>query len=223
MNSATIIRLARVTFGALVLFCVMTTLAHAGTATSITGLYTTGLDGNDAGSRDDHWKMSDGNYAYVVSNANVTSHGWQANTTSTKWISYASNGSTGLGSGTYTYTLTFNINGTGSGAVSGVSVYMALAVDDSAVITVNGGNPVNSTGGSQWASTQNVTLNNGFVIGSNTITITVSNSGAGASGVFVSSISGVVPEVGAWMPVAGALALFSWLRLRRKKKLPLAA
>jgi hypothetical protein len=94
---------------------------------------------------------------------------------------------------------------------------MTLAVDDSAVISVNGAAGIGTTGTGQWSRSQNVTLNNGFVIGSNTITITVSNSGAGATGVFVSSISGVVPEVGAWMPVAVAVGLLVWARFRPKK------
>ncbi|MFT3868631.1 MAG: hypothetical protein QM715_09040 [Nibricoccus sp.] len=223
MKFALFTKIARVMSGVLIFICAMALQAQAGTATSITGLYTTGLDGADNGTRDDHWKMSDGNFAYVVSNNNVTSNGWVANGTSAKWISYASNGSSGLGSGTYTYTLSFNIAGSGTGAVSGVNVYMTLAVDDSAIITVNGGNGVSTTGSGQWSRTQNVTLSNGFVIGTNTITITVSNSGSGPSGVMVSSISGVVPEVGAWIPLAMAFGLLAWARFRpRKNNLPAA-
>lgn len=223
MNSALVTRIARIIFGAVVFFCAIAGQARAGTATSISGLYTTGIDGADNGTRDDHWKMSDGNFAYVVSNSNVNSNGWVPNGTSAKWISYASNGSSGLGSGTYTYTLSFNIAGSGTGAVSGVNIYMTLAVDDSAVITVNGGNGVSTTGSSQWSRTQNVTLSNGFVIGANTITITVSNSGSGPSGVLVSSISGVVPEVGTWIPLAVAFGLMAWVRFRpRKRSFPAA-
>lgn len=224
MNSASITRTARVTLGVLAFLCVMAGLARAGTATSITGLYTTGIDANgDGNTYDDHWTASSGNNAYVVSNSNVNSNGWLANTGSARWISYASNGSSGLGSGTYTYTLTFNIAGTGTGAVSGVNVYMTLAVDDSAVITVNNGNAVSTTGTGQWSRTQNLTLSNGFVIGTNTITITVSNSGAGPSGVMVTSISGVVPEVGTWVPLAVAFGLIAWVRFRPRKRLLPAA
>jgi len=226
MNSAKITRLTRVTISALAFFCVITSQAQAGTATSINGLYVTGIDGTDTGTRDDHWAMSAGGYAYVVSNTNVNTNGWLANVGSSKWISYANNGSTGLGSGAYTYTLSFTIAGnpqTQGEPVSNVSVYMTLAVDDSAVVTVNGGNGVSTTGTGQWSRTQNLTLSNGFVIGNNTITITVSNSGSGPSGVMVTSISGVVPEVGTWVPLAIAFGLFAWARFRpRKHTLPAA-
>ncbi|MFT3783123.1 MAG: hypothetical protein QM790_14030 [Nibricoccus sp.] len=190
---------------------------HAGTATSITGLYVTGIDGTDKGTRDDHWKLSGGSQAYVIS---TPASGWMANTASAKWISNTSDGF-GSGTGNYTYTLTFSIAGnvgnSGTTSVSNAVVYMTLAVDDSAVITVNGGNAISTTGTSQWSNTQNVTLTNGFVIGTNTITVTVSNSGGGASGLLVSSISGAVPETGTWIPLALAAGLIIWLRLRPKR------
>jgi len=197
---------------------------RAGTATSITGLYTTGIDANSDG-LDDHWLRSNGTAAYVVSNANASNHGWVPSSAS--WISSSSSGNVWLGG--YAFTLTFNITGSpGSNAgdaVSGVSVYMTLAVDTSAVITVNGGNPVNTTGSNQSAQTQNITLSNGFIVGSNTITFTVQSSNwlYGSQGLMVSSIYGTVPEAGVWLPLAFALTLFGWLRLRPKKKLPLAA
>lgn len=221
MNSLFNVHFLRLALGLVAVGFLLGGRAQAGTATSISGLYRTGIDGRDSGSRDDNWRMSGNiggsNQAYVVSNSNVSSNGWLANTSNAKWISYASNGSSGLGNGTYTYTLTFNIAGTGTGAVNNVNIFMTLAVDDSAVVTVNGGNGVSTSGTGQWSRTQNLTLSNGFVIGTNTITITVSNSGSGPSGVMVTSISGVVPEVGTWVPLAAAFGVLAWMRLRRKK------
>lgn len=201
----------------------------AGTATGITGLFTTGIDTN-ADARDDHWVRGDGSAAYVVSNATASGNGWYT-TSSAKWISASTSGGVWFGSNAYAYTLTFDITG-GAGSnvgdvASGVSIFMTLAVDGNATITVNGTNSVSTTGSSPWTQTQNVTLNNGFVIGSNMITVTVQNQGPywwlyGTHGVLVSSIKGVVPEVGTWMPLAGALLLFGWMRFRPKKKFPLA-
>jgi hypothetical protein len=129
-----------------------------------------------------------------------------------------------LANATYTYTLSFTIGGTGTGAVSNVAITLTLAVDDSASVYVNGGNTGVTTSG--WNATKTLVLNStnsNFQIGTNTLTINVSNSGAGATGLLVSSISGVVPEVATWLPVAGALSLFGWIRLRSKKALASAA
>jgi len=199
---------------------------RAGTATGISGLYTTGVDAN-ADARDDHWIRGNGSAAYVVSNANASNNAWYT-TSGAKWISSTPSGVVWFSPGTYSYTLTFDVTGspgTNAGDVaSGVSIFMTLAVDGNAAITVNGANSVSTAGNSPWTQTQNVTLTNGFLIGSNTITITVQNPNwfYGTQGVLVSSISGVVPEVGAWVPLVGTLLLFGWLRLRPKKKFPLA-
>jgi hypothetical protein len=221
-------RHASARFFALTLFAfLLVGSVRGGTATSITGLYKTGIDGNGDGS-DDHWRIN-GSAAYVVSNTNADGHGWYAPPSGVSWISATGSGNVLYLGRTFAYTLTFNITGSpGSNAgdaVSGVSIYMTLAVDSGAVITVNNATGVSTTGNNQSGQTQNITLSNGFVVGSNTITVTVQNDNwfYGSQGLMVSSISGVVPEVGTWIPVASALALFGWYRLRPKKKFPLAA
>ncbi len=215
--------LTRFAVGALLAGCVIGS-AHAGTATSITGLYTTGantytvvIPGRDP-TFDSNWNISTGD-AYVVTR-NVPPN-WVANTGSAKWISYASDPN--LANATYSYTLTFNIAGNGNDgdAVNNATITMALAVDDNATILVNGN--LTSLAASGWTQTTSLVLNSHFKQGSNTITINVANSGSGPTGLLVSSISGAVPEVGTWIPVVGGLFAFIWLRFRpRKSALPAA-
>lgn len=228
MNSAMIIRLARVTLSALVFFCAMTGLSRAGTATSITGLYYTGQSTttvktgrNSSYTYDNYWTVTNSStgYAYVITGSNLPSS-W-ASSSSAKWISASSSATPGTTTA-YAYSLSFNIAGSGSTgeSVSNASISLTLAVDDVATIYVNGVAALTTTGSSQWSSTATYTLNSSnssFVIGTNTITIVVSNSGTGASGLMVTSISGVVPETGTWLPGVVALGVFGWLRLRRKK------
>ncbi|MBK9990204.1 MAG: hypothetical protein IPP19_05555 [Verrucomicrobia bacterium] len=195
-------------------------IARAGTATSISGLYATGLTGN---TRDSNWDIvGRQNGAYVVTSS---VGGWMANPANgTKWISYAANPF--LANTTYSYTLTFNIagNGINGDVVNNVAIAMTLAVDDQATILVNGN--LTSLTASGWTQTSTLALNSSnstFKQGVNTITINVANSGNGATGLLVSSIGGVVPEVGTWIPVLGGLATFAWMRFRpRKSALPAA-
>jgi hypothetical protein len=178
------------------------------------------------------------------------------------------NGTTGSYSAEYIYTMTFSITGTGSGTVTNdVAINLTIAADDDYAIYVNGATNTHShgsqsatygdllstdtasiTGSNAWtnstmawlANYTSGTLSNnaGFVIGTNTISIVVTNSNAitdtastdpvNPSGLLVYEIGGEgllvngapVPEVGAWLPVAGALGLFAFLVWRRKEWLP---
>ncbi|MFT3868630.1 MAG: hypothetical protein QM715_09035 [Nibricoccus sp.] len=195
--------------------------ASAGTATSITGLYRTGQESTPEWfwGVDNHWTSSNASgEAYVVG---LFLPGSWATSSSAKWISANVFGSPGT-SVDYSYALTFDIAGTGTGATSNASITLTLYVDDTAIIYVNGVQTAVVNGSNLNSTPTTLTLNSNFVIGSNTISIAVHNV-AGSSGLMVSSISGVVPEVGAWVPLAGTLLLYGWLRLRRKKKFPLAA
>lgn len=85
--------------------------AHAGTASSVTGLFYTGVNNSGGllagGARDSHWSVNyanapgtDSNYegsAYVVS-GNYIDSGWVANTSSAQWIT-APGAATGAGGG----------------------------------------------------------------------------------------------------------------------------
>lgn len=78
-------------------------VAHAGTATNVTGLYYTGIDSSGGlaagGTVDAHWDVTyastnggsnrNSTYqgsAYVVDNSNVVGSGWTQNTASSQWI-----------------------------------------------------------------------------------------------------------------------------------------
>lgn len=197
---------------------------YAGTATSISGLYTTGQETSVVNwwqQVDNHWTVTNSansTYAYVIGSAPSD---WSTST-SAGWISASSTGYPGT-TVDYSYALTFSINGPVSGAVSNVSITLTLYVDDSATIFVNGTKVTVVSGNSLWTTPTTLTLNSNFKVGSNTIAIAVSNSGGGASGLMVSSITGVVPEMGTWMPIVGALGLVGWIRFRSKKcRLPVA-
>src|SRR5688572_26766163 len=120
--------------------------AHPGTATSIAGLYYTGVNNSGAllagGARDPHWSLryadapgNDGNYegaAYVVGGANRDS-AWAPNTSTAQWITapgasnsagntntggayLPGNGTSGSNAAQFVYRLAFTISGTGSGS-----------------------------------------------------------------------------------------------------------
>jgi hypothetical protein len=170
------------------------------------------------------------------------------------------NGTTGTNSAEYIYTMTFSVTGTGSGTVTNeLAISLTIAADDDYAVYVNPGavntnthsstygsfisSTASVTGTAAWTNTasawlQNYTNSNsssdaGFVIGTNTISIIVTNSNnisgtssataLNPSGLLVYEVSGEglingapVPEVGAWLPVAGALGLFGVLAWRRK-------
>lgn len=212
--------------------------AH-GAVVSISGLYTTGVNnsstllGNNV--QDSHYVVtasSEGSSylgnTYTVSSGALDS-GWTANTSTARWVVAPDGGSNGADpsrpAGTYDYTLTFNMP---SGAqLSWVSISGTGAADQSAAIYVNGvlvsGQSIAGSG-----STSSFTLNASnasFTSGTNTITFRVTNEGKGrggggstASGLFIASLSGtvVVPETGAWLPAAGAMALYGLVSWRRR-------
>jgi hypothetical protein len=119
-------------------------------------------------------------------------------------------------------------------------------VNSSGVIS-SGGTAASASGTSAWNNTTAFTLgnstsgggsnNSSFVIGTNYIYIVVNNSNSqtgnnssttlNPSGLLVYQVGSgvtidgkVVPEVGTWLPLAGALGLFGWRRMRRKKAVP---
>jgi hypothetical protein len=120
----------------------------AGSATSIAGLYYTGVNDSGGllagGTRDQHWSVnyatapgSDASYegaAYVVNSANRDS-GWAPNTSTSQWITapgatsvtgttnsgganLPGNGTSGANAAQYVYRLAFTISGTGWGTIN---------------------------------------------------------------------------------------------------------
>jgi hypothetical protein len=155
---------------------------------------------------------------------------------------------------TYVYTLAFTITGSGAQGTTvtnAISINLTIAADDNASIYVNpsGNGTTLPTGtaafsvNSAWTNTTSATLQNGtngtgtsgnsvFKIGTNYLTIVVTNAGGAnpnASGLLVyqvgqaitidgNPIQGVIPEVGTWLPIAAAVGLFGWCRWRRRAR-----
>jgi hypothetical protein len=229
------------------LWCVLALGALGGTAataraqlTDIEGLYTTGvrdngnLRGDDAA--DSHYVVTaipGGAPANNLGNSRTVTTldgGWTANTGTARWITTKGKASSGAGTGganvnrvagDFDYTLTFDMP---VGAqLATVYISGTGAADNSATIYVNGvlvaGQSITGAG-----STNSFSLNASnasFVSGSNTITFRVNNTVNGPSGLFIGSFSGtvVVPEMGAFLPAAGALAVYGAVALRRRWRL----
>jgi MYXO-CTERM domain-containing protein len=166
----------------------------------------------------------------------------------------------------YVYTLSFQVEGTlGSGGSKHVvgnelQISLTIAADDDYAIYVNptlsGGMPTgtaSATGVNSWTNSTTDYLQNyngtttgsssqsanaGFVIGTNTLTIVVTNSNeiTGSSSSTVLNPSGLlvyevgseavidgnpVPEVGAWLPILGAVGLVGAVAWRRRRHRPI--
>lgn len=210
------------------------TAARAQTV-SIAGLYTTGVNNSNAllgnNTQDAHYVITAntaGSTQYNGNSYTVTTSAlggsWVANTSSARWVVAPKSGSNDGNdptrpNGTYDYTLTFTMP-TGA-QLNTVSIAGIGAVDDTAAIYVNGtlvsGQTLNS-----WSSTNSFSLNSSnstFLSTTNTIMFRVNNSGGGATGLLITSLSGtaVVPEVATFLPVAVALALFAAIRVVRRQ------
>lgn len=203
-------------------------LVHAQTV-SIAGLFASGVDGSGAllgdAVNDAHYVVTastaGNNYlgtSYTVSTAHIDG-AWTPNTSSARWIVSprpgSPDGKATRPDGTFDYTITFTMP---VGAQLGtVSITGTGAAGDSGTIYVNGVLVSGETlaGG---VSTNSFTLNaanSTFAAGSNTITFRVTNVGNNSStGLLITGMSGtvVVPEVGAFLPVAGALLLFAAIK-----------
>jgi hypothetical protein len=206
-----------------------------GQVVAIPGLFATGVDGSNTllGSNtvDSHYVVTasslgaayTGN-AYTVKSQAIP-NGWTPNLTGARWIvGERSGGGDGnnpsRAAGTFDYTLTFTMP-TGA-QLATVSINGSGAADDSATIFVNGvlvsGQSITSA-----SATNSFTLdgtNAAFAAGSNTIVFRVNNTSSSDTGLFIGGLSGtvVVPEVGAYLPVVGALAFFFIRRRYRGRK-----
>lgn len=215
--------------------------AARGQLVNIPGLYTTGENTTGLllglGSRDTHYVVtanSTGNSGYNGSPfvSQTLPAGWVPNTSSASWlvtrdptdtlgnILGTSGGNATRPTGTYDFTLSFSLP---AGAqLSTVQITGTGAADDVAQIFVNGV-LVSGQQLSTYSSLSNFTLNASnaaFVSGTNTITFRVNNSGAGASGLIITNFAGtaIVPEVGTWLPLVGAVGLYGAALHRRKKQ-----
>lgn len=216
---------------------------HAQTV-AITGLYATGVNNSNAllgnNASDAHYVVSNVPAGAPANNAGTSrtvatsalAGAWTANTSAARWVTTPGTSTSGSGTassggndpsrvnGTFDYTLTFTMPA--GGILSSVSITGAGSADDSTQIYVNGVLVSGQSTGS-YSSTAGFSLNSSnatFVSGANTITFRVNNSGGGPSGLIITSLGGTVdiPEVGAWLPVLGAIGLYGGIRLRRRRE-----
>lgn len=150
---------------------------------------------------------------------------------------------TGTGSGTVTNNIQISMT---IAADDAYTVYVnpvsSPTVNSSGVIS-SGGTAASASGTSAWGNTTSFALgnstagggsnNSSFVIGTNYIYVVVNNSNSqtgtnsstalNPSGLLVYQVGSgitidgkVIPEVGTWMPVVGAIGLLGWRRFRRR-------
>jgi hypothetical protein len=159
----------------------------------VSGLFPTGVDAARAplavGAVDPHYSLSSDDPSRPGPDALVVTPvaGWTGNTTTSNWISARAD-SSGANLGNYTFTTTFSLTGVDP---TKVSISGSWACDDSCVIRLNG-TVVASDPAPAWNTVAAFTIPTGspFLAGTNTLEFVATNSGGGATGLQVVSISG---------------------------------
>jgi hypothetical protein len=159
----------------------------------IAGLFATGVDNTGTplpiGSVDPHYTLSSNVPAQPGPNALVVApvSGWTANTATSTWLSAQAN-AIGANLGQYTYTTTFTLAGVD---VTTASINGTWACDDSCVLSLNGTVVAMNTAPAWTAPTAfSIPAGSPFVAGTNTLQFVATNSGGGATGLQILSISG---------------------------------
>ena len=205
---------------------------------------------------DGAWTQNTGSAQWITAPGAVTTSGTNPNTGGDD---LPGNGDTGANAGYYLYTLAFTISGTGSGTVSNnVAISLTISADDSYYVFVNpsgngtaipsgGTSSASVSGTSAWnnttsitlanytSSTQGITNNASFVIGTNYLVVGVINSNSingtsstntnvNPSGLLVYQVGSValingkpIPEMDTWVPVALAAAMAGVVLWRRRQ------
>lgn len=196
----------------LIALSVLVLMASAGAAT-IT-VYNTGVDNSNVvlapGTPDPHYTLTGGT-AFAGSTPPAV---WIANSSTSEWITPGANASTPQAPGTYIYTQTFTLGSFGSATLSG-----QWTSDNDAVMRLNG-NLVSSTPATGYAAFTPFTTSSGFVVGTNTLTFTVTNTPGSNTPtglrVEISGTTTALPEPASLACVgAGLLALGGIARRRR--------
>ncbi|MGH7269948.1 MAG: hypothetical protein ACREJ3_05915, partial [Polyangiaceae bacterium] len=160
---------------------------------AIVGLFATGVDAGGtplaAGDTDPHYALTSSDPMRPGPNALAVTPvaGWTANTPSSSWISAQAN-AIGESLGVYTYTTTFSLAGVDP---TTVVINGSWACDDTCEIRLNGVT-VATYAAPAWSTPVAFTIPAGspFAAGANTLAFIVTNTGGGATGLQVLSISG---------------------------------
>jgi hypothetical protein len=162
---------------------------------TIAGLFPTGVDAGGTplaiGATDPHYVLTSDDPAHPGPAAIVVTPaaGWTGNTATSNWISVQPS-AVGTANKVYTYTTTFTLAGVdpASATLSG-----SWACDDSCALMLNGMVVATATyAAPAWNAVGTFTVPAGspFVTGANTLAFAATNSGGGATGLQVVSISG---------------------------------
>ena len=192
-------------------------------AAVITGLFNTGVDGSNValsqpdgtsnGAIDSHYQVISPNSGQAVTYKHPA---YIANSPTSSWISYSSNGEPGNGVATFLTTFTLTGSSTAGAAISGL-----WAVDNIGEIFLNG----HDTGiglafgypAFQQLHAFSITNSDWFVVGENQLTFVVTDVGPPLA-LRVDGLTAAVPEPSTWaMMILGFLGV-GFMAYRRKEK-----
>ncbi len=159
----------------------------------VSGLFATGVDNSGSplavGAIDPHYVLTSDDPLRPGPNALVVTPvtGWIGNTATSNWIS-AQASAVGANLGNYTFTTKFTLAGVDP---TTVTISGSWACDDSCALSLNG-TLVASYAAPAWNAIAAFTIPVGspFVTGTNTLAFVATNSGGGATGLQVISMSG---------------------------------
>jgi hypothetical protein len=174
-------------------------LSASTTVGAITGLFNTGVDASGnaiaAGSADSHYTLisrpSGATFSTAVAVSQSAANGAAWATTDYAHSEWIGSTATNPSIGTFVYQTSFTLSG--SVDLRSVDVQFDINADDNVVILVNGVNTgITLTSLWQSSSTQHVDLSgasNLFVLGTNTITFDITNTGSGPTGLKIDNMT----------------------------------
>ncbi len=157
---------------------------RAVTAGSISGLFNTGLDGNNSptadGANDAHYAListpggTSGTSYVTLQKSPISSGLWILDTATSKWISPIADESTNADApGSYTYQTTFTV----SGDATAVKISGMAAGDNTVTAIILNGQTIATNVSSGFQAFSSFTISRGFVTGTNTLQFVVNNAG----------------------------------------------
>lgn len=171
------------------------------------------------GAVDSNYTITGGDHPGITIGAQAVRYyntAYAAENAGSRWISFASNGGSGVGS--FDVTTSFDLTGFSAATASITGLW---GVDNSSAMLLNGAaTGVNLAG---FSSLTSFALNSGFVSGINTLTLRVRNSG-GPAAVRLDQLvlsadvapSSVVPEPGSWAMLIAGFGLIGAARRRSR-------